>query len=220
MQRTGERWNWLEATPEPLLHGPQEMPLPALQGAFDPVYPAGDQWYWLGDPAVSTVEDYMFGRYDVSAVQFDRVAHSYPYFLPVVAAGNDRGPLPEGVKRSFTVTFSSQLGDLPVRPFQTLLPGQPALLSVVLQLGRYFQHPALDGVKGAEIDPARAAFIDKYIRRGQEAGLYDTGMGITQATTSASSFARNEKSVSRSVSEKQTIRGPCINSRASQSAWD
>jgi FAD/FMN-containing dehydrogenase len=39
----------LEATPEPLLHGPQEMPLPALQGAFDPVYPAGDQWYWRAD---------------------------------------------------------------------------------------------------------------------------------------------------------------------------
>jgi hypothetical protein len=39
----------LEATPEPVLHGPQEMPLPALQGAFDPVYPAGDQWYWRAD---------------------------------------------------------------------------------------------------------------------------------------------------------------------------
>jgi FAD binding domain/Berberine and berberine like len=39
----------LEATPEPLLHGVQEMPLPALQGAFDPVYPAGDQWYWRAD---------------------------------------------------------------------------------------------------------------------------------------------------------------------------
>ncbi len=39
----------LEATPEPLLHGAQEMPLPALQGAFDPVYPAGDQWYWRAD---------------------------------------------------------------------------------------------------------------------------------------------------------------------------
>jgi hypothetical protein len=39
----------LEATPEPILHGPQEMPLPALQGAFDPVYPAGDQWYWRAD---------------------------------------------------------------------------------------------------------------------------------------------------------------------------
>jgi FAD/FMN-containing dehydrogenase len=39
----------LEATPGPLLHGVQEMPLPALQGAFDPVYPAGDQWYWRAD---------------------------------------------------------------------------------------------------------------------------------------------------------------------------
>jgi FAD binding domain/Berberine and berberine like len=39
----------LDATPEPVLHGPQEMPLPALQSAFDPVYPAGDQWYWRAD---------------------------------------------------------------------------------------------------------------------------------------------------------------------------
>ena len=39
----------LEATPEPLLHGVGEMPLPALQGAFDPVYPAGDHWYWRAD---------------------------------------------------------------------------------------------------------------------------------------------------------------------------
>src|ERR1700761_8870063 len=39
----------LEATPEPLLHGVGEMPLPALQGAFDPVYPKGDQWYWRAD---------------------------------------------------------------------------------------------------------------------------------------------------------------------------
>ncbi len=39
----------LEATPEPILHAPQEMPLPALQSAFDPVYPAGDQWYWRAD---------------------------------------------------------------------------------------------------------------------------------------------------------------------------
>ncbi len=50
----------------------------------------GEQWYWLGDPGVSSEEDYMFGRYDVTAVQFDRVAHSHPHFLPVVAAGNDR----------------------------------------------------------------------------------------------------------------------------------
>ena len=39
----------LEATPEPLLHGVQPMPHAALQGAFDPVYPKGDQWYWRAD---------------------------------------------------------------------------------------------------------------------------------------------------------------------------
>ena len=39
----------LDALPEPLLHAPQPMPHPALQGAFDPVYPAGDQWYWRAD---------------------------------------------------------------------------------------------------------------------------------------------------------------------------
>ena len=39
----------LDVLPAPLLHAPQEMPLPALQSAFDPVYPAGDQWYWRAD---------------------------------------------------------------------------------------------------------------------------------------------------------------------------
>ncbi len=33
----------------PLLDGVQKMPLPALQSAFDGVYPPGDQWYWRAD---------------------------------------------------------------------------------------------------------------------------------------------------------------------------
>lgn len=33
------------------------------------------------------------------------------------------------------------------------------------------ERPALDGVKGAEADPARVAFVDRYLRRGQEAGV-------------------------------------------------
>lgn len=33
------------------------------------------------------------------------------------------------------------------------------------------ERPALDGVKGAEENPARVAFVDRYLRRGQEAGL-------------------------------------------------
>lgn len=50
----------------------------------------GAQWYWMGDPAVSTVEDVAFGRYDLQSVQYDRVTFTNPYYLPVVAAGNDR----------------------------------------------------------------------------------------------------------------------------------
>ncbi len=33
----------------PLLDGIQPLPLPAIQSAFDAVYPPGDQWYWRAD---------------------------------------------------------------------------------------------------------------------------------------------------------------------------
>jgi FAD/FMN-containing dehydrogenase len=33
----------------PALHGVQSMPFPALQSAFDGLYPPGDQWYWRAD---------------------------------------------------------------------------------------------------------------------------------------------------------------------------
>ena len=39
----------LDSLPEPLMHGPAPMPHPMLQGAFDGLYPAGDQWYWRAD---------------------------------------------------------------------------------------------------------------------------------------------------------------------------
>ncbi len=47
--------------------------------------------------------------------------------------------------------------------------------------------PALDGVKGAEIDPSRAAFVDGYLRRGQETGL--ELKSISGATNAAGGFA-------------------------------
>jgi FAD/FMN-containing dehydrogenase len=31
------------------MHGVQSMPFPALQTAFDALYPKGDQWYWRAD---------------------------------------------------------------------------------------------------------------------------------------------------------------------------
>ena len=39
----------LDALPEPLLHGVQPVPHPAMQSAFDALYPEGDQWYWRAD---------------------------------------------------------------------------------------------------------------------------------------------------------------------------
>jgi FAD/FMN-containing dehydrogenase len=37
------------AQPDLLMDGVQPMPLPALQSAFDALYPPGDQWYWCAD---------------------------------------------------------------------------------------------------------------------------------------------------------------------------
>ncbi|MHB8469573.1 MAG: FAD-binding oxidoreductase [Gaiellaceae bacterium] len=39
----------LLAVGTPLMHGVQRLPLPALNSAFDAVYPSGDQWYWRAD---------------------------------------------------------------------------------------------------------------------------------------------------------------------------
>ncbi len=54
-------------------------------------------WYWLGDPAVSEVEDAGFGFYAGGAADWDAIAHAAPRYLIVKSAGNDRddaGPAP------------------------------------------------------------------------------------------------------------------------------
>jgi FAD/FMN-containing dehydrogenase len=80
----------LEATPEPILHGPQEMPLPALQGAFDPVYPPGDQWYWRADfvkeiPDAAVTAHAEFGA---AMPTWQSTMHLYP----IDGAAHDVGP--------------------------------------------------------------------------------------------------------------------------------
>jgi FAD/FMN-containing dehydrogenase len=45
----GEALAPARALPGLALDGVAEMPLPALQGAFDALYPHGDQWYWRAD---------------------------------------------------------------------------------------------------------------------------------------------------------------------------
>ncbi|MGD9810046.1 MAG: phage major capsid protein [Sphingobium sp.] len=52
---------------------------------------------------------------------------------------------------------------------------------------RAVSRPALDGVKGAECDPARTAFVDGYLRRGQEVGV--ELKSVSGATNAAGGFA-------------------------------
>ena len=47
---------FLESLPEPLFNWMGEMPLPAMNGLFDPFFPKGLQWYWKGD-FVKTLTD-------------------------------------------------------------------------------------------------------------------------------------------------------------------
>jgi FAD/FMN-containing dehydrogenase len=70
----------LEALPEPLLHGPGPMPHAALQGAFDGVYPAGDQWYWRAD-FVNEIPDAaieLHARFGAELPTWKSTMHLYP----------------------------------------------------------------------------------------------------------------------------------------------
>ncbi len=46
---------------------------------------------WLGDPNISTQEDWRFGYYDAQARNWDEIAYNAPYYMIVKSAGNDRG---------------------------------------------------------------------------------------------------------------------------------
>ena len=80
----------LDAVPEPLMHGPGAMPHAALQGAFDPVYPAGDQWYWRAD-FVKEIPDEaveIHARYAAEMPTWKSTMHLYP----IDGAAHDVGP--------------------------------------------------------------------------------------------------------------------------------
>jgi FAD/FMN-containing dehydrogenase len=70
----------LDSLPEPLLHGPAPMPHAGLQGAFDALYPAGDQWYWRAD-FVNEVPDEaveLHARYGARMPTMKSTMHLYP----------------------------------------------------------------------------------------------------------------------------------------------
>jgi FAD/FMN-containing dehydrogenase len=70
----------LDALPEPLLHGPAPMPHATLQGAFDGLYPAGDQWYWRAD-FVEEIPDeavQIHARFGADMPTMKSTMHMYP----------------------------------------------------------------------------------------------------------------------------------------------
>jgi FAD/FMN-containing dehydrogenase len=80
----------LEGLPEPLLHGPAPMPYPALQSAFDELYPKGDQWYWRAD-FVKEIPDeavQLHARFGAELPTMKSTMHLYP----VDGAAHDAAP--------------------------------------------------------------------------------------------------------------------------------
>jgi hypothetical protein len=70
----------LDALPQPLLHGVQSMPYPALQSAFDGLYPKGDQWYWRAD-FIEEIPDEaveIHARYGAELPTMQSTMHMYP----------------------------------------------------------------------------------------------------------------------------------------------
>jgi FAD/FMN-containing dehydrogenase len=71
-----------EARSQPglLMDGVQPMPLPALQSAFDPIFPPGEQWYWRAD-FVEEIPDEAIERHVEFAAQlptWKSTMHLYP----------------------------------------------------------------------------------------------------------------------------------------------
>jgi FAD binding domain/Berberine and berberine like len=70
----------LDSLPEPLMHGVQPMPFPALQTAFDGLYPAGEQWYWRADFVKQIPDEAVqaHARYGAEMPTMKSTMHLYP----------------------------------------------------------------------------------------------------------------------------------------------
>jgi FAD/FMN-containing dehydrogenase len=70
----------LDAVPEPLMHGVQAMPHAALQGAFDGLYPHGDQWYWRADFVKEVPDEAVreHARFGAEMPTMKSMMHLYP----------------------------------------------------------------------------------------------------------------------------------------------
>jgi FAD binding domain/Berberine and berberine like len=81
---------YLEALPEPLMHGVAPMAHADLQGAFDGLYPPGEQWYWRAD-FVKEIPDeavQIHARFGEEMPTMKSTMHMYP----IDGAAHDLAP--------------------------------------------------------------------------------------------------------------------------------
>ena len=85
-----------EARSQPglLLDGVQPMPLPAIQSAFDPIFPPGEQWYWRAD-FVEEIPDEAIEqhvRFAAELPSWKSTMHLYPIDGAVQRVGRNDTP--------------------------------------------------------------------------------------------------------------------------------
>ena len=84
----------LDAAPEPLMHGAQPMPFPALQSAFDGLYPRGEQWYWRADFVREVPDEAVaaHARFGPEMPTMKSTMHMYPLDGAAADVGADETP--------------------------------------------------------------------------------------------------------------------------------
>jgi len=86
-ERADEVFAPVAAFGTPILHGVHEMPFPALQGAFDGLYPPGHQWYWRAD-FFDELSDAAIAAHVAHAAQMPTMQSSM-HLYPIDGAAHD-----------------------------------------------------------------------------------------------------------------------------------
>ena len=162
----------LDSLPEPLLHGPAPMPHVALQGAFDELYPAGEQWYWRADFVREIPDEAVTIHHDFGSrlPSWKSTMHLYP----IDGAAHDAGPADTAWSYR-DATWGSVYAGIDPDPGNA-----PALRDWCVD---YFEalHPYSAG--GAYVnmmmeegeERVRASYRDNYPRLAQVKAAYDPG---------------------------------------------
>jgi hypothetical protein len=165
-----------------LLDGVQPMPLPALQSAFDPIFPPGDQWYWRADFFKELPDEAIERHLEFAAAMptWKSTMHFYPIDGAVhrvgptetpwasrdanwaqVIVGVDPDPANAGAIRSWAVDYSEAL-----HPYSS----GGAYLNMIMDEGQervqatYGENYARLAAIKAEYDPGNVFHVNQNIR--------------------------------------------------------